>query len=1473
MSIALDKPIDVWASAEADDVASLRTLMGEGGGSENLDMYVDERDDHGRTALHAASSKGAESAVRFLLSRGANPNKADRESHWTSLHRALYHGHLRIALLLLRAGAVLGDELTPWQAGHHLRGGKNNGSRNNQTTTRSFLDKKESSQSRKDGVDKDGLTPLSLLSWRLRKHLQEAVRENKGGDVVTFGKADFPLGYPLPNTSNVQKPRRVEALADVAVVAIAAARHHSVVLDKDGRVFTWGHGRGGRLGHGDENPQMFPKLVAALDGLRVVKIAAAENHTVCVTDQGLVFSWGSDRFGQLGVGGSSAGHGTARLVPRRVEALRRCMVADVSAGATHTVAVTREGEVYTWGGNKSGQLGYEGVGAIGDGVPRMVSLLYHRANGKDPRRAIQVSAGCSCTLVVVAGAGPYGPNKVFQFGYGSHVPIRVDFRPAEKAQRETGKRKGRGEGRGNSGSTGSKDMFWAVPGGACGGARINVVQVSAGRHHNVALASTGLVFTWGLGADQLGLGVGGAGQEEGGVSHTTCPRVVHGMGQDRGVFVSASAGHTCVVSENGDLYSWGSTDGKQGILGHGHGSWQPVPKRVVGLKRGVKVAAGPEHTVVLLLASSPALPHPHAALRAVRSELVAGKKVCEEGDGEEEADSRSSSPFSDTRSEADGNLFEIDDVETFKPLSHGSDVMGSSTEIGHPVPAVQPNPSLKELCERTIAAQVDMRNAISVLAHAEALDAKDLAGFCVEFVQRNLDGILVAGRPADLDFLLEDAADDVNTLFQDAPSSLLANTPHASQLKEQSSASAGGEATAARPSPVAVMLARVERGQDPTLEEALRLERGLKKRMTQVVELARMEADGTTLSPDQIQKLSRRSILEKEAIALVPLLARLRMKDQARTVGGRVDGRGIATEASCLVKEQKGPSGGELIGEHPLVSGFTPDKHGAVSAYEEKSFLTPSPTKVVYSCEACHVTCATESIWQGHIKGKRHSKCVAKAKAEAAAKQAVAEEETARVDMENDKWQRGVGLPPPPPCPAWKGSNGVLKTPPRSAEADPTSEATQWGAQVGPATPLLTPPSGVLERRSKSFREILEEEERQAAMVVRSGRRRGMSVSDMNSSSAINNSSHGKPLGHTISSPSSYGRRTTSSASTSGKNYAVLQPLVRGANVGGHGEERKDAGEGTLLSAYLKLTPSAPRPVAPALSSASRWASGRQNDGSGSASNVDHMSRARSASVGSSICKDDRKASDAMDGCNDDAANGSSPTLSGATFEGRSVTTPSFEEIMAEEERKAALVRFSGNNCPWFSGRRERSDSFEVIQKQQLEQETLREEEEARAMAEALAVAAAEEEKEREQAKKEKQILRKQRKQSKEKQGKHGQNMQKQYPPFSTSDRPLSSCKKKQDQIDKASESNVTHNVQAQGAQEPVDREDLDADAISDQLRTPRFCEKVEGHCIEKSSGGHIHDMSRGMQSCKSSNGRKRRGGRAKIPGGSRAAT
>ena len=91
------------------------------------------------------------------------------------------------------------------------------------------------------------------------------------------------------------------------------------------------------------------------------------------------------------------------------------------------------------------------------------------------------------------------------------------------------------------------------------------------------------------------------------------------------------------------------------------------------------------------------------------------------------------------------------------------------------------------------------------------------------------------------------------------------------------------------------------------MEEALRLERGLKKRLTQVEELARLETGGTVLSVDQVRKMSRRSILESEAEKLLPLLARLRVIDKAREVREKERERAAAAAAVPLARAQAWP--------------------------------------------------------------------------------------------------------------------------------------------------------------------------------------------------------------------------------------------------------------------------------------------------------------------------------------------------------------------------------------------------------------------------------------------------------------------------------------------------------------------------------------------------------------------------------------
>ena len=111
-------------------------------------------------------------------------------------------------------------------------------------------------------------------------------------------------------------------------------------------------------------------------------MAAGENHTLALTSAGDIFTWGSERFGQCGHGGEKEGSshnhshtqnsqgsgsgsgsgsvgGSASLClhPRRVESLRRCVVVAIAAGDSHSVCFTDNGELYTWGSNKEGQLG------------------------------------------------------------------------------------------------------------------------------------------------------------------------------------------------------------------------------------------------------------------------------------------------------------------------------------------------------------------------------------------------------------------------------------------------------------------------------------------------------------------------------------------------------------------------------------------------------------------------------------------------------------------------------------------------------------------------------------------------------------------------------------------------------------------------------------------------------------------------------------------------------------------------------------------------------------------------------------------------------------------------------------------------------------------------------------------------------------------------------------------------------------
>ena len=145
----------------------------------------------------------------------------------------------------------------------------------------------------------------------------------------------------------------IEALRGVPVAAIAAGSRHSMVLTHLGRVISFGNGTGGKLGHGDQEDQREPKEIEALRDRRVVAIAAGYDHSMVLTDAGTVLSFGDGMRGVLG-------HGDHRRQqrPKEIEALRGVRVAAISAGVIHSMVLTDEGSVCSFGYGGGGRLGH-----------------------------------------------------------------------------------------------------------------------------------------------------------------------------------------------------------------------------------------------------------------------------------------------------------------------------------------------------------------------------------------------------------------------------------------------------------------------------------------------------------------------------------------------------------------------------------------------------------------------------------------------------------------------------------------------------------------------------------------------------------------------------------------------------------------------------------------------------------------------------------------------------------------------------------------------------------------------------------------------------------------------------------------------------------------------------------------------------------------------------------------------------------
>lgn len=174
------------------------------------------------------------------------------------------------------------------------------------------------------------------------------------GKVFSWGEGDDgKLGHF--SRISCDKPRLIEALRSKRVRDISCGSSHSAAIVSNGDLYTWGLGEYGRLGHGDNAAQLRPKQVKALAGQRVVQVAlgSRDAQTLALTDEGIVYSWGDGDFGKLGRGGSEGCN-----VPHAIDRLTGLGVCQIECGAQFSLALTKVGQVWTWGKGDYFRLGH-----------------------------------------------------------------------------------------------------------------------------------------------------------------------------------------------------------------------------------------------------------------------------------------------------------------------------------------------------------------------------------------------------------------------------------------------------------------------------------------------------------------------------------------------------------------------------------------------------------------------------------------------------------------------------------------------------------------------------------------------------------------------------------------------------------------------------------------------------------------------------------------------------------------------------------------------------------------------------------------------------------------------------------------------------------------------------------------------------------------------------------------------------------
>ncbi|WAR18296.1 UVR8-like protein [Mya arenaria] len=356
---------------------------------------------------------------------------------------------------------------------------------------------------------------------------------------LDFLFTDIPEYLETLVSSQLQGPRKISC----GPMPVGAGQTHGAAVLRNGDVYTWGKNNNGRLGHGDQKASSLssgPGRVGTLATLqiRVTSVACGMNHTLALTQQG-VYGWGWSKYGQVGLGTT---HVYTR--PMLIDSLTGVHCVAVDCGQYHSLALTDEAKVYSWGWGVHGQLGH------GDTeeqlVPKCVSDLENQT-------IVKVAGGYCHSLVLNSKGEVYvfGSSFFGQLGQGNSVkharPVKVSLIPDK------------------------------------------VITMATKFFHSVAVTAKNTVYQWGshphglrhfIHSQRRARQAGKPAFQEAD-AHLRPQRVdtsyVHGKIKQ----VVCGSFHSCLLTKNGEVYTWGRN--LDGQLGNGTRQDIMVPQMVTSI--------------------------------------------------------------------------------------------------------------------------------------------------------------------------------------------------------------------------------------------------------------------------------------------------------------------------------------------------------------------------------------------------------------------------------------------------------------------------------------------------------------------------------------------------------------------------------------------------------------------------------------------------------------------------------------------------------------------------------------------------------------------------------------------------------------------------------------------------------------------------------------------------------------------------